>query len=1521
MVKFAVKRSVWIRLVIALAILIIPASIYFFTYFNTKYDFAVQQRFRALNELEQQFTRGMSNFSNIFNFSADIYFTRNQRQVAKKVVADFRLRQKAWGKKKADQYLTPLFIRDLTQKEYEGWQIYLDPDISLDRINCNGKKISNCSKYLESYKFKLDQLEKNLKWTDPYFQKISSSPVYGNTIFDAVEGENCSNPRHENYFSTSFEIATPSEPFHLLVTDACSKQFPTLGKENGVVQARIPLRDLVQPDGALHYFDQILILNSEGQVLYRSGEEEQISIANSSGLPIQANRNDFARFADLSGLLQKASQTGGILELRNENSPDVALAATYSRVVEQAIGDMPHLFFLQPLRPPLIENNTKSNTDKQPWHVIGVVRKSQLLADVSGLSLNVMGALILILLLVLLVLPLLKLRFAAITEPIGKIQVYLIGTSLLLGTAIATLILLDLRAYGGLKDQMDETAMQISSRMRGEFDKELIQAIEFNKAAFPNELPTGQIPIPTCYRTGARGVESENIGNDTVWNEEHYPPYELAYQLDAEGRQAGCQRTYRDSYARRIAVPKRQYFLHARDGPVWESLSGDSFFLERIFTYDHGFWLTALSMPLKSLDVKEGGQAIATAQVRVTLQVMQSFFATVMPPAFGFAVLEDASGKVIYHSDNSRSLLENFYVETDNNERLTTTIRARGEIMTSGNYHGEGHRFYTAPLDTTPWSLVVFYDKTLMRTVNFETLISTTTALIFYVLAILLGLLTYRLIARHQRWRFIWPRTAVLREYRFFVLILLISHGLVWASTHDYSFRAIVLVLAIPLYTLSLAAFMLDHRQRWRNSLVTYRWKRIVTSFALISGLIAMSLSLWWSQDVLGQIDQFRTWASNLDASNKGLYSLLYGAIWSVAPLLLVLGLVGQSRSGQQYAPEKNHPGRERETRFWFLASALLVLILVSVWPAKLLFDNIYHLQTDKLLRMSQHHVLQRVEERRQSIQQELTRIHPESVLSPVTFIEEGRGIYQSPGIFDKPQTDGASEASNLNSGSQNFSYTGEPGPDPKNHAEDPDTTSDGKLENVKEPEAAKLYPLSILTENFPAYSSLAAWLHIMFSDLTICYDGCPGIEDEVLTYRKGDLLIKSTKIKLRGSQDIEILTALLVGTVLLFFLLRHALRSISQRILALDFPIIRMHWNLGNPKIWRDCRRIVLAPSKVFVENLTEKLQELGAVSEIDLSNSHDQQVLLKLASVSNRSEYAVIIVKTSKVFTHDQAIREQLLQALEKLNSYPETSLILYTTLFPWLNLALAKGQNNDSDLSDEENKRWQTLLRQFQCGYAIPDSVAELTSIEVLLKNECRNSELRELRQSIGTQPAFIRAIELQRRPAWEYISNKLAEFFLAHDPGGDALDEDDVIEEVTIRAEDFHRRMWGSCNKEEQYILYRMAQGNMINTLHIKLLERLLRLGLLRKEPEFRISSYSLRNFILSEETPEDIAEWESQTPESVWTYLRFPLLMLLLMLTVFLAFVGPSVVESLLGLIPAIVLALPLVLRLFSGSGK
>lgn len=1717
LLKIEVGRSIWIRLVVALAILVIPATLYFFTYFNTKYDFAIQQRFRALNELEHQFNRGLSNFDNLFRFSKSKEFTQTERQEATKVVSDFWAYLEAWESWAIDQKTQQItsenqsryrvlhveeealqseldsqkqILADLSygSSELDDFlekQIYgLNPSLekrkreagedpflkeyylrALNSIISDKNRGSEDREKLKAFAEQLktvgdekskknkeligniSELEERLKrieqeltgissdgtnsgklksnarppallkgeeltkwkkyihedietWLNPdyedyilsclhndsptkaskelcdtttlkkakaeesirklqlklaainnYLQEIGTSAVYANTRYDVVKRVRCG-PDSKNsnstdsdsadYRASRFKVITSGEPFRLSVEDACINEVRTIGTK-GVLEAQIPLSDLIQPDSALRYFDQILILNAQGLVVYRSGQEDRISVDNDSGLPQQANRNDFARFTDLSGLLAKAATDDSILELNKNKSSSGKLTGSFSRVVEEPVGDMSHLFFLQPLRPSVGEQTNVTGASK-PWHVIGVVRKSQLLTDVSRVSLNAMAALLIVLLLMLLSTPLLKLRFATLTEPVSTAQVFLIGTSLILGTCIITLILLDMRAYAGLKDRMDATAEQISLRMRAQFKEELHTSISENKKAFLDELGVSiagnktaasdepgestarsKTPAPTTgtvlvrQQTSSDSTEastgekcdrdnkSETLSNAGFQQNKlkindikgkTYPPFELAYLLDAEGNQVGSQRTYRQEFSESISVPKRQYFLHSRDGPLWQKSTSDEasnekFFLERIFTYDHGYWLTALSTPVTKNDPVD---VPCAARVRVTLRVMQSFFATVLPPSFGFAVLEDASGEVIYHSDNSRSLLENFYVETDNNESLITAVHSRRHDEITGTYYGQGHRFYVAPLDDTPWSLVVFYDKTLIRTLNFEILIGTVTAQIFYALIIFGGLLVFRWISLHKRWRFIWPRPAVLREYRYLALILLLGQGLAWlvVDNPDEKYNLYTLV-AFPLFTLSLISYLLDQKHHLRSTTVSYHIKRSVTTIFLLAGILAIS---------------FSSFRPEFNASHKVQVALL---------LLAVLLLVSVSRLLQKYVPEKNLPGQEKVVRFWYLTCAMLVLVLVSVWPTKLLFDDIFQLQADKLLRMSQHHVLQQVDRRRDAIKNDLARIDSGHHGS---FKDTYVGRYLTPDIYVTP----ASELPETETPTSKL---------PEAVTSPPYTTlNSGKYCSKTKPkkmsEFYSKHPVSFLTENFPSYSPLSSWLHVMFFEQAGDLNWCAKTQDGKLSFMKtsaidnGTYEIESKQIPMEYSVDPEIKMSFYGGLIFLFFLMLYALRTISRRILGLDFPVIRTHWDLENieEKIedWRGTRRVVLAPSPEFINKLKPHLSELGEVSELDLSSSEGQQKLLDLAAHMDREDPDVALLKSPKFFSCGRETREQLLQALEELDACPQTTLILCTGLFPWLNLALADEQLAYNDFSDEERMRWQTLLGNFQSGHASLDTMTKLTSIEALLHYECRNTELEEIRLSIELEPAFLRAVELQKNP-WQNIFRTFWGYFKNSAPGEDILTSKELVDDVTQRARHFHKSLWQCCNEEEKYILYRMAQGHMINSLHRKLLERLLRLGLIRKDPDFRISSYSLQNFILSEGSPEQAKAWEKQTPASIWTHLRVPLLMLLLTLFVFLAYVGPNVIESILGLIPAIILALPLVMRFLPGGRK
>lgn len=1635
MPNFQIKRSVWIRLSFALAVLVIPASIYFFTYFNTKYDFAVQHHFRALNGLERQFVRGLAHVENIFRYSNVLRYPKEQvltlseQQEARDVISDYRAHMEDWsswtgqlilpkssdyqlarhqldklneemaeliwemqdfelsltedvdffireleGEGKLDkedlaaiaadqnhQASLDIILRELPQSKDEKealrqsiddlndykslledeknrldqeiqvlknsldananrlqepeenraarfnadvppelkteqlaqWKKFLPPSIEKMMAAYRCARIENdkhpCMEGLEGnpnevarqleekFEASIWELESVLSQENSFAQQISTSSVYGNTRIDLIDAKDCK-MSDTKYFALTFKVSEPDELFNLLVKDACANSIETRASNKGILQARIPIRDLLQPDSALHYFDQIMVVDAKGRVLYRSGEEDAISLDDYNGLQTVANRNDFARFTDLSGLITRVNKRNVLVDAALPEQSAGTLAGIHSRVVEETVGDMPHLFFLQPLRPPISETGESKADQDNSWHVIGVVRKSKLVSDVSHVSLNVMGALILVMLLLLLAVPLLKLQFAAVTEPISRVQVYLLTVSLVLGACILTLIVLDVRAYTGLKDRMDATAERISKEMSTRFDQELTTSIKESEEAFPN-MPLPKIKQRTSSDSGfcwnfneAKTGLRENM--ETI--KEDYPPWELAYLLDAEGTQVGSQRTYRNKFASTIRVPKRKYFLRARDDQLWQRAAGEKFFLERIFTYDHGWWLTALSMPASTNDFAGQG-CDNTAKVRVTLKKMQSFFNIGLPPAFGFAVFEDDSGKVVYHSDNDRSLLENFYVETDNNRQLIAAVRARRPEEVTSDYHGQSHRFYVAPVENTSWTLVVFYDKTLIRTLNFETVISTTTALVFYVLAIFVGLLLFRVVFQRRRWRFLWPRSALLREYRFLAVILLISLVLAALPRSYGSWWAMLPVLMLPLYTLCVIAAVLDDKRRWRSSTASYHVKRTLTHLALLLillGLLPGTVGAW----------------------------KILGSVLALAALLVIR----KSRMGQAYPPEINQPDRGQATHFWYLACAVLALALFTMHPTKMLFDEIHSLQTDKLLRVLEHHEERRAEVRSQAIAQDLLRINPH--------------INADSHKADSEETGKNSSANEDQSGGQSQTA------DNRTLASSTKEKSDSceAEPSKREQELCRLYdkyPMSILTENFPSYSPLSAWLHVMLiEDVNDSTDAeqkekkSNGKEGYGIFSVSGDTLLPPDK------GDVEFLTPFNLGIALTLFLMLFALRSTSQRVLGLDFPVIRTRWDLDDAEEWRGVRRVALVPTAEFMQDLKMLLAKLGQVREIDLSTSMDQQQLLELVEQLDSKDHDVVILKSPDIIGCDPDTREQLAEAVERLDACPEITLVLCTGLFPWLNLALADNQLAPEDFSDSELKRWQTLLRRFQSGYADLGSQKPSTSIEVLLRHECRHSELAEIRKSIESRPSFKRAAELQK-DSWKNVYSVFRSFVKEPDSKDEILSAKELIDEVAYRAEEFHRQLWQCCSKEEQYVLYRMAQGNMVNTLNTRLLERLLRLGLIRQDPDFRIASFSLRNFILSEESPENAIAFEKQTEESVWTYLRFPLLLLLLTLTVFLAFVGPDVVESLLGLIPAIVLGLPLALRMFSrGSG-
>jgi hypothetical protein len=138
-----------------------------------------------------------------------------------------------------------------------------------------------------------------------------------------------------------------------------------------------------------------------------------------------------------------------------------------------------------------------------------------------------------------------------------------------------------------------------------------------------------------------------------------------------------------------------------------------------------------------------------------------SVFNSVLPGGYQFAVLSP-EGDVVFHSDSTRNLRENFFAETDENPDLRSRVRMRSEGTVVADYIGRPHRMYVKPMaagnQNGLWTVVIFRDLHLEETMNLEILSQVSIMLLIYAGAILIVLVAAYWFRRDQATRvWFWP--------------------------------------------------------------------------------------------------------------------------------------------------------------------------------------------------------------------------------------------------------------------------------------------------------------------------------------------------------------------------------------------------------------------------------------------------------------------------------------------------------------------------------------------------------------------------------------------------------------------------------------------------------------------------------------------------------------------------------------------------------------------------------------------
>ncbi len=1245
------------------------------------------------------------------------------------------------------------------------------------------------------------------------------------------------------------------------------------------IEATMRFAGLVPSERALAYFDQVLIVH-KGEVIYQDGSPFP-KITSVEGLVADDSGNGEA--AEKAEASDKA--TALRLEIAEKHatldtSPPAKSPRPRRSVAERVpIGGTQYRVFVVPFELPQFRLRGSELSDEDAFHAYGIVRESKFQGGAGRPSLPTLGIVLVLLILGVLAWPYLKIVLIGSKEKLRPVDAHYLMASLVMGSGLAAMLIMLGVARQNLVAEADHETENIARAVRQAFAAELTEAI---KTAYGRADALWNNEPPECD-DASPGV---------------YPDYELAFAAH-DDKQCGWMDTRRALKLKAgFELPrKRAYYRRALKGPLWpcppqtlESQSGCQFFIERIPAAQEGVVVSMVSIPWKSGAIVLGKRFL-------------SLWSPALPPSFGFALVDSSSGKVLYHSDDRISLVENIFIETDDDTRMKVAVSSQQRDAFDGSYHGHGHHFLVEPMPFVPWSLVVFRDKQLLDALEFETLITACLSFVVYGLLFGIAVVLVSSSTSESRWSWIWPQPG--REQRCEIaLAVVVAIGGVYASAiwaadgEGHGGPILGLVLLVPVALVSALYCCLG------AAIATRRWRKRSAAIILLASVVAIwvvcSRNHLWSPDVLRYL----------------------------RVLLLFLGGAMALRWWRRPRPSLWY-----WRRLYFAVAFVSVVVLAGL-PAWAIFQDARLLVGEMRAGYRQESVAQAVRLRDEALQTDAVRLDkkyggPKRVRVQALPFREA--IYTATGTNDW-----------LVSASDDGSSRPEVGPPSSERSREPTSSQDGDARwSPISDQLRKLWwrhPTAFFLSPLPAYTSLVGELRSFMyprHDRPLVVDGPDAtwpwyIEDlrsagDVRARRPclqgGEIAVgPSSDDKPRYSIERRpSLSHLPVGwwprviwtivVLLAMFAIYRTLLTLAQRVLAIDLPDFVVGPPLRDPVELVKESRLFIRPPKEYVEHVqaaveAPKDRHVEVLTFPSVRPYHGPRSWLTDACYYTDGTDGA--VRTIVLVRHFEAVllaspqdRRATLECLEDLLRRRLTVFIV-SSVSPLYGLTVDAPYPDMSPAEASEiddRYRWTKLLGTFRKGRFAPPSDDRWTSIKdraaAALARECRGiQELDEVEARVRSTRAFV-----EHR-----------------------LSDEQIVEYVADQAEPHYRKMWSLCTKDERLMLIDLAKGNLVNPRNTEVLERLLRRGLVRRAPHFELLNRSFGRFVEQAELPERLAEWQREASSSMWLTVRGPILAVLVLLGGFLLFTAREALdEATMGIVTGTLAALPFLLRLLGSS--
>ena len=548
-------------LMISLVLIAVPLAVYAYLHFNSRYDYFERRNFRALNEIERQLAATFNNLERVFDTSLGPKNSALSELLSKSKLKSGESRVRLSQKIEATWAVWQNALAQ-SEEDWRKWvteQLKDKPSFKEKGIVQKREIVNNLTEYIDilvelggmrsrenerrDRLIKLTQIwkerrgEPTIKKYNVYIykrKKIRDRPVppnplrqlrntlaYKNIAIWGVKREECGT------IDDGIKFKIESDGFgHWLEATNCDKKNEERKNQSFLLQVRLPLKDLIHPDIILGNFDFILAAEADGRVIYSAQKDGQV--INGNGGVIEEDGMVFPRIESLQPFLSGRGSEHSLQKntpKSNSLSTEELQAVKYhSAIREENIGGTDYRLFLQPFRLPGFHSSQPNDT-QDTLYLCGAVRTARFRSEAIPVPLTVMGLALIALLLGILSWPYLKILFISANQSLATTDVSFSALSLMLGSALITVLLMDTMAYRSLSENFDRDTQNIAKEMLERFENERGEAIKLlhteSKYILNREKEN---------KLGSRGIKRKQIPKDIL------PPFEILYVINQEGK-------------------------------------------------------------------------------------------------------------------------------------------------------------------------------------------------------------------------------------------------------------------------------------------------------------------------------------------------------------------------------------------------------------------------------------------------------------------------------------------------------------------------------------------------------------------------------------------------------------------------------------------------------------------------------------------------------------------------------------------------------------------------------------------------------------------------------------------------------------------------------------------------------------------------------------------------------------------------------------------------------------------------